>query len=389
MLKPISKLVNIQILRAVAALTVVLYHVGVEETHICTDTGGGCAPDMWFGLDGVTLFFMISGFIMVVTSWNLFGKPGAAVDFIRRRIQRIVPLYWIVTTIGVIGIAIAPSMLNVPVLDPIYIAASYLFYPVERLNGLVRPIANLGWTLELEMMFYVIFTGALLFKRKLGMSLAMAAIVLITAGRLMGLYGQSIPLNFWSDPIILDFVLGMAVGAAYKSGANLPRSAVWGLGVAFVVFATTVVVQAPWINSFPELHIVRRSLLALPAIPLFLIGALGPQLNASNLLTRIGLLLGDASYSLYLIHPFVLRPFAKIWDKLFVGHVPMWAFTCGAPIAAISSGLALYWFVERPLTNYFTKKRPLKAALFPASSATFAPQQSSQSVPQPAQYMAR
>ena len=371
-----SKLVNIQILRAVAALIVVLYHVGVEETHICADTGGGCAPDMWFGLDGVTLFFMISGFIMVVTSWNSFGKPGAAVDFIRRRIQRIVPLYWIVTTIGVIGVAIAPAMLNVPVLDPIYIAASYLFYPVARLNGLVRPIANLGWTLELEMMFYVIFTGALLFNRKLGMALAMGVIVLITAGGVAGLYGASVPLNFWSDPIILDFALGMAVGAAYKVGANLPRAAVWGLCGAFVLIAVGVVVQAPWINSFAELSFVRRLFLALPAAALFLVGALGPQLNAANLFTRLGLLLGDASYSLYLIHPFILRPFAKIWAKLFVTHLPMWVFTCTAPIAAIAAGLALYWLVERPLSNYFARKRPLKSAPSLASSASAVPQQS-------------
>src|SRR5665213_243873 len=374
MAKPTSKLVNIQILRAVAALTVVLYHVGVEQTHICSDAGRGCSLDVWYGLDGVTLFFMISGFIMVVTSWNSFGRPGAAVDFMRRRIQRIVPLYWIVTTLAVIGISIAPSMLNVPVLDPIYIAASYLFYPVTRLNGLVRPIANLGWTLELEMMFYVIFTGALLFNRKLGMALAMGVIVLLTAGGVAGLYGQSVPLNFWSDPIILDFVLGMAVGAAYKLGASLPRAAVWGLGVAFVLVAATVVVQAPWINSFPELNFVRRFFLALPAAALFLVGALGPQLNASNLLTRIGLLLGDASYSLYLIHPFILRPFAKIWAKLFVTHVPMWVFPCVAPIAAIASGLALYWLVERPLSNYFAKKQPLKLAPPLASSASALPQ---------------
>ena len=374
MAKPTSKLVNIQILRAVAALTVVLYHVGVEQTHICSDAGRGCSLDVWYGLDGVTLFFMISGFIMVVTSWNSFGRPGAAVDFMRRRIQRIVPLYWIVTTLAVIGISIAPSMLNVPVLDPIYIAASYLFYPVTRLNGLVRPIANLGWTLELEMMFYVIFTGALLFNRKLGMVLAIGVIVLLTAGGVAGLYGQSVPLNFWSDPIILDFVLGMAVGAAYKLGASLPRAAVWGLGVAFVLIAATVVVQAPWINSFPELNFVRRFFLALPAAALFLVGALGPQLNASNLLTRIGLLLGDASYSLYLIHPFILRPFAKIWAKLFVTHVPMWVFPCVAPIAAIASGLALYWLVERPLSNYFAKKQPLKLAPPLASSASALPQ---------------
>jgi exopolysaccharide production protein ExoZ len=124
------------------------------------------------------------------------------------------------------------------------------------------------------------------------------------------------------------------------------------------------------------LNIVRRSFLALPAAALFLLGALGPQLNAANLFARAGLLLGDASYSLYLIHPFILRPFAKIWAKLFVTHVPMWVFPCVAPIAAIASGLALYWLVERPISNYFAKKKPLKLTPPAASSASALPQQS-------------
>ena len=371
-----SKLVNIQVLRAVAALTVVLYHVGVEKSHICADAGRSCTADMWFGLDGVKLFFMISGFIMVVTSWNSFGKPGAAIDFMRRRIQRIVPLYWIITTIAVLGIAMAPSMLSVPVLDPLYIAASYLFYPVSRINGLVRPIANLGWTLELEMMFYVIFTGALLFNRKLGMGLAMAFLVVFTGARVAGVYGASVPLNFWSDPIILDFVLGMAVGALYRGGASLPRAGAFAFGTGFVALAAGLVMQSAWVDSFPETSLSARLLVALPAAALFILGALGPQLDASKVLTRFGLLLGDASYSLYLLHPFVLRPFAKVWAKIFDSHLPMWVFVCVAPFAAIAAGLALYWLVEKPLTTYFGKKRITLPVPQPAYATNGAPQKS-------------
>ena len=134
------KLPNIQILRAVAALAVVFYHAGIETTTICKAVGKTCSYDFWVGAFGVPLFFIISGFIMVTTSWNSFGVKGAPLDFMRRRITRIVPLYWLVTTVAVVGIILSPSMLNVPVLDPLYIAASYLFWPIERVNGLVRPI---------------------------------------------------------------------------------------------------------------------------------------------------------------------------------------------------------------------------------------------------------
>jgi exopolysaccharide production protein ExoZ len=110
------KLPNIQILRAVAALAVVFYHDGIETTNICASIGMPCNYDFWVGGFGVPLFFIISGFIMVMTSWNSFGRPGAPLDFIKRRITRIVPLYWLITSIAVIGIIISPSMLNVPVL---------------------------------------------------------------------------------------------------------------------------------------------------------------------------------------------------------------------------------------------------------------------------------
>jgi exopolysaccharide production protein ExoZ len=352
-----SKLVNIQILRAVAALSVVLYHVGVEKEHICEAAGRVCHSDLWFGLDGVKLFFMISGFIMVVTNWNNFAKHGATVDFMRRRIERIVPLYWLITTLAVVGVALVPSMLNVPVLDPLYIAASYLFYPMARVNGVVWPIANLGWTLELEMMFYLIFSIALLFNRKLGLWLSMAIIVLFTAARIAGLFGESIAMNFWGDPIILEFVMGMAAAILYKSGAELPRVGLWAMIAAFVAFTGFVLWQDAWIGTFAKENLFRSLVMALPALPLFMIGVLGPQIDAAKRLARIGLLFGDASYSLYLIHPFILRPFAKIWARLFDGILPLWVFECLAPIAPILAGLALFWFVEKPLSNYFAKRR--------------------------------
>src|SRR5437016_4636844 len=125
-----SKLPNIQLLRALAASSVVVYHSGIESTSVCKGTNLNCVYDFWTGGYGVGLFFVISGFIMVTTSWNAFGQPGAALDFMRRRIIRIVPLYWLLTTVAVIGVFFVPTMLNVPVLDFPYVAASYLFWPV-------------------------------------------------------------------------------------------------------------------------------------------------------------------------------------------------------------------------------------------------------------------
>ncbi len=361
-----SKLVNIQIMRAVAALAVVLYHVATEIGHMCEAAGRQCADGGWFGLGGVMLFFMISGFIMVVTSWNAFQKPAAPLDFLRRRVERIVPLYWLITTAAVAAVVLFPAaMQNVQGLDPYYVAASYFFYPMARANGTVYPIAILGWTLELEMMFYIIFAAAMYFNRKLGMALAIATLVIFTTAKIAGLFGASVPLNFWADPIILDFVLGMLVGASYMGGAKLPQSAAWVLGLAAVVLTLAVTYFPALSETYPITSLATRLVLAAPAAALFLLGAIGPQLRADRPLTRLGLLLGDASYSLYLIHPFMLRPLAKLWEKLF-GAQHLWAFAILGPVVAIAAGLALYWLVEKPLTRYFGKKRITPLAAKPA-----------------------
>jgi exopolysaccharide production protein ExoZ len=358
------KLPNIQILRAIAALAVVFYHDGIETTNICTSIGTPCSYDFWVGGFGVPLFFIISGFIMVMTSWNSFGQAGAPFDFIKRRVIRIVPLYWLITSIAVIGIIISPSMLNVPVLDPLYIAASYLFWPVTRVNGLVRPIANLGWTLNLEMMFYVVFTVALFFSRARGLILAIGFLAAMSVLQAIGLFGksgtlQSTPLNFWADPIILNFIMGMIIAVLFRRGVRLNLIETSMLIVISIFGILLVGNFSGFLNALPEDHVFNRVTAMIPMLCLVVAATLGPQLNPSRSFWRAGLLLGDASYSLYLIHPFILRPAAKIWAKLIGTHLPVWSFTIVGIFAALSAGLVLYALVERPLTNHFGRHRKI------------------------------
>jgi len=356
------KLPNIQILRAVAALAVVFYHDGIETNNICTSTGQTCNYNFWVGAFGVPLFFIISGFIMVMTSWHSFGQSGAPLDFIKRRIIRIVPLYWLVTSIAVIGIIVSPSMLNVPVLDPLYIAASYLFWPVSRVNGLVRPIANLGWTLNIEMMFYSVFTVALYFNRVRGLILAIGFLAGMSVIQTMGLFGktgalQSTPLNFWADPIIVNFIMGMIIAILYRNGMRLNLIEA-SLLVAIAVIGILLIGNfSGFLDALPEDHVINRVAAMIPMLCLIVAATMGPQLDASKAIWRVGLLVGDASYSLYLIHPFILRPLAKLWAKLIGNHLPVWSFTVLGIALALATGLMLYLLVERPLTNYFSRYR--------------------------------
>ncbi len=363
-----SKLPNIQILRAVAASAVVLYHSGIETTSVCVGTNRDCSIDVWTGGYGVGLFFVISGFIMVATSWNSFGQPGAALDFMRRRINRIVPLYWLLTTFAVVGVFFVPTMLNVPVLDPAYVAASYLFWPITRVNGLVRPIANLGWTLNLEMMFYVVFALALPFSRRLGLKIAMLFLSLFTLVQMTDVFApegmlHSIPLNFWADPIILNFIFGMGFAVLYKHGTRF--NALESLMLIGLSCATSVVAYEynDMLNTYPESHFISRMASAIPPMFLFVAAAMGPQVDVNRKLWQVGLLIGDASYSLYLIHPFLLRAFSKLWIKFVGTHLPAWDFTLVCPFMALAGGLCCYYLAERPFAALFnTTRRRTSAA---------------------------
>jgi exopolysaccharide production protein ExoZ len=68
-------------------------------------------------------------------------------------------------------------------------------------------------------------------------------------------------------------------------------------------------------------------------------------------------LLGDASYSLYLIHPFALRPFRAIWSKFVGDALPVWTFSVACVIIAFAVGLGCYFVAERPFSRFFARKR--------------------------------
>ena len=187
------------------------------------------------------MFFVISGFIMVHASAPLFTAPGGGRTFLARRIARIVPIYWAVTTLY-LAIALAvPEFLNREFLGGPYVVASYLFIPATRPDGLVQPLYGLGWTLNYEMFFYALFALALGRSRRaavLGLAAVLAALVAI--GRALGPLPE--PLRFWTDPIILEFVYGMALGLIYAEGVRLgpvPRALLSIAALAMLVAVAT------------------------------------------------------------------------------------------------------------------------------------------------------
>lgn len=329
---------------------IVVDHCGIETERLAQSTGGTKLYDGSAWGFGVPLFFAISGFIMVVTSAEAFGSGSAAMDFMRRRIFRIVPLYWAVTTVALVLALARPNLSNAPPGDYLYLAASYLFWPYQCLTGYARPLATPGWTLNLEMLFYVVFAVALLFRRRIGLPLLFASLGLLVAARVSRLL-PGVALNFWGDPIVLGFLFGAAAGIAFNNGWRLSGLAVTvlaaiGFGVAF---GTSLPAGA-------EDDLLPRLWSAAPAALILIAFALGPQVDEKRSLWRVALLIGDASYSLYLVHEFLLRLLSLSWFKSPLATLPLWTFIPLGFAIVVPVAILTYWYFERPVTRWLNNK---------------------------------
>lgn len=335
---------GIQILRGVAASAIVLVHSqwgapGRTNTDVFA----------WEHMleAGVDLFFVISGFIMMLVSDPASGRETSATDFLVRRIQRIVPLYWFYTLLLVGGALAIPSLLRWAVLSPELVLKSLFFVPAfHPVNGNVQPLVSIGWTLQYEMFFYLLF--AVCVGRSLGTRIVWIAWIfgcLLIGGAVAE--QRTAFVVFVSNPIVLEFLAGMIVYWLFRRGLAVRRAAI---PIAFVLLPLLIWsigsgAAAPLAaNLDPRWHrclawglpaaLLVYSVLAFGEVP----GAVGRGLER----------LGDASYSLYLSHLFVVALVARIWTKLGLEVTPAFGVLVVLP-AAVAAAFLSYYFVEKPL----------------------------------------
>lgn len=313
-----SELRSIQYLRALAALAVVFYH---------TTQWTGAAVDI--GSAGVDVFFVISGFIMWRTTVD--GKTGPG-RFLLKRAIRIVPLYWLIT-IGLTAAAlIAPARFGDQQPAPTHVLLSLAF--VQHLNprGQPFPLLQLGWTLNYEVFFYLLFALALALPRQgrlpfLGFILVSGAI-----GGLMYPPAYVLLLN----PMLLEFLAGVLLAAGLGRGPGRPIGwLMFGFGV--VVFGALALSHSAWD--------LWRPLLWGP--PAFLLVAGAASIEADGGARRLPPLgpMGDASYSTYLTHPLTLGAFGV---SLGMGSPALFVT---AIVLAQVAGVACWLLIERPMTQ--------------------------------------
>ena len=348
-----GEVVSIQYLRGAAALLVVL-------AHACDQFVAGPAEPLLrlIGQGGVDIFFVISGYVMTyTTAINNYDR----MTFLRRRIIRIVPLYWTLTLVTAVLLVVAGGMSRDSRFAWGDLVTSILFIPHHNAGepNIIAPTLKLGWTLNYEMFFYAWFAALITLSpglRTFFLSLIFGPWVLLT----LIFHPAAAPFAFWGDPVILEFLFGCAIGCLdLKGRTDAPPRSIW---LAILVIGAL---------SFVALGAIDKSLAArvvLRGVPgaLIVVAAVGMERGAGHL-RRNGLLhfLGDASYSIYLAHLFAIVGLRIVWLKL---HLPStgWIAALLFPVLAVAAGTALgclvYIKLERPLTRF------VKHGLMPAAT---------------------
>lgn len=323
----------LQWLRALAAGMVLVGHVIAEVEHYGGLREGLAAALPW--TRGVDVFFVISGVVIALSAARWEGGPGG---FLWRRVLRVVPLYWLFTTLMVVALVVAPGGVKETELEPGQIVASYLFLPWERHDGRIAPVLSLGWTLNYEMFFYLLAAGALVWRWPRRAWVLVAALALLAvAGALWRPEGVSV--RFWTNAILLEFAFGVGIAAALRRWGAVHRP-----GLALAVFAAGLAAMVGLHGS----ELPRFIAAGLPAAVM----VAGPVLllrgGAAGWMGRMGLRLGDASYALYLSHRFVLR-LVTLAVLPLVPEGGLWLFVGGVCLAATAVSLAVFAWIERPL----------------------------------------
>lgn len=343
---PAKQFIGVQILRFVAAMLVVVMHT--TEAISVRITGAG--PDHYWngGAIGVDIFFVISGFVMAMSTARLpeghQTRLQAAWIFMKRRLLRVAPLYWFYTLLKAALVLILPSLALRSSIDPEHLLASMLFIPAISPWGLVQPTLPVGWTLNFEMLFYVVFAiGIAWGVARIKFCFLIFLLIFVAAQ----IFPESVALNFYGKSLLFEFILGMGIAHLYLNYPPVPPK----IGLLAASAGTMLILAINWGDPVPRFSTweIGAGFMVLVAV------WLEPWIARLRLASRLSFL-GDSSYSIYLSHTFVVPFGVLVLHKLgFQESLIIIPVICTAVIAA---GCLSYLWIESPMTSF------LKRALF-------------------------
>ncbi len=333
-----KKLESLQYARAIAAVLVVIDHT-VTQFSLYHSTGIPLVDTLLkktinMGNIGVYVFFAISGYIMSYTTKNKKFDFQYALVFLKKRIMRIYPLYWIYLTLFLSLWAIGIAMRTYH-FDAGQIISSYLLIPYGTTNGKITPpVLAQGWTLIYEMFFYLAFTLLIMLKSKKKiipflLFLIFTSLMIISRHELFNLSEVNI---FFSKWLLLLFVAGIVIERNQETITrilgNVNNTLLWSSAAVLILLAT-------YINKPITVDYLLSIIILILILPI--------NQERKNLLK-----IGDASYTIYLSHIFFVMAYGMVVKNITditVGII----MAIATAVISIIAGIILYDRVEKKI----------------------------------------
>jgi exopolysaccharide production protein ExoZ len=299
-------------------IAVILFHISGNLDSIGRKTQVSEQILNW-GFSGVDVFFVVSGFVMVISQYN---SPKNTLRFMKLRVIRIAPLYLLLTTTYSILAFFLPNFFPNFKFTWQYFSASITF--LSGVQGYAAPILGQGWTLEFEMLFYLIFS---LFLRVRNVT-----VIGISAIFSISLFIFLFDLNL----ILLEFCYGVLAGLIYKKIHISRFASLTILLMGMLMNFALLLIQPPSIN--------RAIFAGLPAL-LIVVGISKFEFS-SRLLNE----LGNASYSSYLTQLFAIPALFHIIEGFGPQRINGNFSLIFVTLVVLLLGSVTYQLVEKPLT---------------------------------------
>jgi exopolysaccharide production protein ExoZ len=343
---------SIQACRALAALLVVLHHLGFAMASGKYFGAARFKVPFIFGDSGVEFFFVLSGFIITWAHFNEFGRPEYLLTYLRKRAVRIYPTYWIVFGVVYLLAQLSPALRSTVPHDYATLLKSFALLPQDPsvAGGNGSPVLIVAWSLQYEICFYALI-AIFIVSRSIGI---LASIPLLINLGACSFSACSFPRSFFSNNLILLFGLGALIACCSKRGLGFKRPT-FVAAIAATAFMSFGAFEA--IFGTEILPLDRRlvyGLISGVAIFALVQAESSGQFRMRN---RWIPLLGDSSYSLYLIHYPLISALCKL--MIFIGL----AGTAGAVVAypvilgaCILAAVAFHLLVEKPILHALSNR---------------------------------
>ncbi|MFZ4874829.1 acyltransferase family protein [Janthinobacterium sp. Mn2066] len=326
-----QKFNSIQYLRALASLMVV--HCHFYEIVLGDFTS-------WWGGMGVDLFFVISGFVLYLSTRH---NPSPR-QYLINRVSRVVPTYWVMTCLLGFVLVFFPGVFKTADFTVTHFLLSLLFFPHWAPNSTtsIFPIYAIGWTLMYEWFFYISFMLFLSVKKNLVLKLFLFLSSFVVGANLILRVNDDIALvTFFSSPIILEFFVGVLIAHLYtQKKINL---GMFAHSVLVLIAIVMFIVMLGYYEKFGR--VICAGIPA--AILVFALAGMDTIGKVRNI--KLFTLIGDSSYSLYLIHPFVYGIFRFAYSRGYLDSISLVVIYFVSLFFVLVSAVVFYKYVEVPM----------------------------------------